>query len=366
MSGPSAYWYLTRGTGLVALLLLTAGLVLGVMGPTRFRTRRLPRFAVSGLHRNVTLLAVVFVAAHVVTTILDGYTPIGLRDAFVPFLASYRPIWLGLGAVAFDLLLALIVTSLLRSRLGVRAWRAVHWLAYASWPVALLHSLGTGSDARSTWLVVPAVACTVSVLAAVIWRIAAAARGRPGLRVAGSAAAIALALLAVVWYRGGPDRAGWARRAGTPTRLLASARTGAARAATTVDAPALPKAPFSAPLDGRIAEAGPDANGLVSVAIAGLTRGGVDGELRLDLWGQPLEGGGVEMTASQVRFGPTSAPSEYTGRIVALSGRRVDVALRDASGRQLALALDLRIDQASGTVGGTVRALAASAAEGDE
>jgi hypothetical protein len=365
MSGPSAYWYLTRGTGLVALLLLTAGLVLGVMGPTRFRTRRLPRFAVSGLHRNLTLLAVAFVAAHVATTILDGYTPIGLRDAFVPFLASYRPIWLGLGAVAFDLVLALIVTSLLRSRIGVRAWRAVHWLAYASWPVALLHSLGTGSDARSTWLVVPALACTTAVLAAVIWRIAGM-RGGLGLRVAGSAATIALALLAIVWYRGGPDRAGWARRAGTPTRLLASARTGAAGATTTVAAPALPKTPFRAPLDGRIAEAGPDANGLVSVAVTGLTRGGVDGELHLDLWGQPLEGGGVEMTASQVRFGPTSAPSEYTGRIVGLSGRRVEVALRDASGRPLTLALDLRIDQASGTVGGTVRALAASAAEGSE
>ena len=366
MSGPSVYWYLTRGTGLVALLLLTAGLVLGVMGPTRFRTRRLPRFAVSGLHRNLTLLALAFVCVHVATTILDGYTPIGLRDAFVPFLASYRPIWLGLGAVAFDLLLALIVTSLLRSRIGARAWRAVHWLAYASWPVALLHSLGTGSDARSTWLVVPALACTTAVVAAVIWRIAGAARGGVGLRAAGSATAIALALLAVVWYRGGPARAGWAKRAGTPARLLASARTGTVGAVTTVGVPSLPKAPFSAPLDGRIAEAGPDANDLVSVAITGLTRGGVDGELHLDLWGQPLEGGGVEMTASQVRFGPTSAPSQYTGRIVALSGGRLDVALRDASGRQLTLALDLRIDQASGTVGGTVRALTASVVEGSE
>ena len=104
MSGPSAYWYLTRGTGVVALLLLTVGLVLGVMGPTRFRTIRIPRFAVSALHRNVTLLALAFVVVHVVTTILDGYTPIGLRDAVVPFVASYRPFWLGLGAVAFDLL----------------------------------------------------------------------------------------------------------------------------------------------------------------------------------------------------------------------------------------------------------------------
>jgi sulfoxide reductase heme-binding subunit YedZ len=362
MSGPSAYWYLTRGTGAVALLLLTVGLVLGVMGPTRFRTARMPRFAVSGLHRNVTLLALAFVVVHVVTTVLDGYTPIGVRDAFVPFVASYRPLWLGLGAVAFDLLLALIVTSLLRNRLGFRAWRAVHWLAYASWPVALLHSLGTGSDARSSWLVVLAAACTIAVVAAVSWRVAVAAHGTSALRVGVAAAAGVLALLVLVWYRGGPGHTGWARHAGTPTTLLASVRTAAP--ATTVAA-TLPATPFRAPLDGRFAESGTDANGLVSIAVTGLTRGGVDGELHLDLWGQPLEGGGVAMRASSVRFGPTSAPSEYTGSIASLDGQRLTASLRDASARPLTLVLDLRIDPTAGTVGGQVRALAQSADDGD-
>ena len=338
MSGPSAYWYLTRGTGVVALLLLTVGLVLGVMGPTRFRTIRIPRFAVSALHRNMTLLALAFVVVHVVTTILDGYTPIGLRDAVVPFVASYRPFWLGLGAVAFDLLLALIATSLLRSRLGLRAWRAVHWLAYASWPVALLHSLGTGSDARSIWLVLLASACTIAVVAAALWRVATAARDGVALRV-GSERRQSHWRWARCLVPRGPDRAGWARRAGTPTALLASAR---AASATTLAAAALPEAPFTAPLDGRFAQSGPNGNGLVSVAVTGLTRGGVDGELQLDLWGQPLAGGGVSMSASRVRFGPTSAPSEYTGRIVALSGQRVVASLQDASGRPLTLALDLR------------------------
>jgi hypothetical protein len=357
VSGPSAYWYLTRGTGVVALLLLTVGLVLGVMGPTAFRTIRLPRFAISALHRNVTLLALAFVVVHVVTTILDGYAPIGVRDAFVPFVASYRPLWLGLGAVAFDLLLALIVTSLLRNRLGLRAWRAVHWLAYASWPVALLHSLGTGSDARASWLILLASACTITVVAAVLWRVATAAPGALALRVGLGGATVALALGALVWFRAGPDRAGWASRSGTPAALLASART----ASTTAVAPrALPEAPFTAPLDGKFAESGPDENGLVSVAVTGLTRGGVDGELHLDLWGQPLAGGGVSMSASSVRFGPTSAPSEYTGRIVSLNGQRLTASLSDTSGRPLTLDLDLRIDAASGTVSGDVQAVASA------
>jgi sulfoxide reductase heme-binding subunit YedZ len=355
VSGPSAYWYLTRGTGLVALLLLTVGLVLGVMGPTAFRTRRLPRFAVSALHRNVTLLALAFVVVHVVTTILDGYAPIGLKDAFLPFVASYRPLWLGLGAVAFDLLLALIATSLLRNRIGLRAWRAVHWLAYASWPVALLHSLGTGSDARSGWMIFVASACTVAVVAAVLWRVAAASSGRLGLRIAMGGATVGLALGALVWFRAGPDRAGWARRAGTPAALLGSVRP----ASTTVAAStALPKAPFTAPLDGRFAESRPDGNGLVSVAVTGLTGGGVDGELRLDLWGRPVPGGGVSLSASSVQFGPTGAPSEYIGHIVELSGQRVVASLRDAAGRSLKLTLDLRIDDVSGTVSGDLEAVA--------
>ena len=132
-----AMWYLTRGSGVVTLVLLTASICLGIAGAVRLRTRRLPRFTVAALHRNLTLLAVVFLGIHVATTLADGYTPIGWKDAFVPFLSPYRPFWLGLGALALDLLLALVITSLLRARFGLRTWRLVHWLAYACWPLAL-------------------------------------------------------------------------------------------------------------------------------------------------------------------------------------------------------------------------------------
>src|SRR5581483_4150523 len=133
-TSPSAFWYLTRGSGVVALLLLTASICLGIATTMRWRTNRMPRFAVAGVHRTVTLVAIVFVAIHVATTVVDGFAPIGWKDAVVPFLSPYRPLWLGLGAVAFDLLLALVITSLLRARIGYRLWRGTHWLAYASWP----------------------------------------------------------------------------------------------------------------------------------------------------------------------------------------------------------------------------------------
>ena len=117
---------------------------------------------VAGLHRNLTLLALAFIALHVLTTVVDGYAPISLLNAVLPFTSPYRPVWLGLGAVAFDLLLALTITSLLRARIGYSRWRALHWLAYASWPIALVHGLGTGTDARVT-----------CVVGAVVWRVAA-------------------------------------------------------------------------------------------------------------------------------------------------------------------------------------------------
>ena len=146
--GPSAYWYLARGTGAVALVLLTASVVIGILGSVRFAAERWPRFAIDAVHRDVSLLVLAVLVIHIITSVLDGFAPITLLDGVIPFNSPYRPLWLGLGTLSFDLLVAIAVTSVIRRRLGYRAWRAVHWLAYASWPVAVLHGLGTGSDTK--------------------------------------------------------------------------------------------------------------------------------------------------------------------------------------------------------------------------
>jgi len=172
----TAYWYLTRGTGVVALILLTITVALGVANARRLRTRWLPRFVVDAVHRNVALLSVAFVFVHVATTLLDGYVPIRVIDAVVPFTSAYRPFWVGLGALSLDLLAAVVITSLLRRRLGYRAWRATHWAAYASWPVALLHSVGIGTDASTPWMIAIVVGCVAVVLVALAVRILT---GRP-------------------------------------------------------------------------------------------------------------------------------------------------------------------------------------------
>jgi sulfoxide reductase heme-binding subunit YedZ len=228
-AAPSPLWYLSRGTGAVALVLLSITVMLGITGTLRWRPgTRTPRFVVDGLHRNISLLVVVLLAAHIVTAVLDPFAHLRIVDAIVPLASRYRPLWLGFGALAFDLLIALIVTSLVRARLGLRAWRAVHWAAYVCWPVAMLHGLGTGTDVRSTWLLALTVACAAGVVVAVVARVALDQSAGLGVRLAGLALTAATVAGVVVFAAQGPLKPGWARRADTPVALLGAGqrRTG--------------------------------------------------------------------------------------------------------------------------------------------
>ncbi len=179
MTGSTVFWYASRATGIVAMVLLTVVLVLGLVVTRQGRIPGLPRFAVAGLHRNLSLLAVAFIAVHVLTAVLDSYVSIPLRSSLIPFTSGYERFWLGLGAVSLDLMLAMIVTSLIRGRLNRRLWRAVHLLAYLSWPVALAHGIGASKDLQQGRLLGLAVGCALVVVAAVAWRLAAAARQVP-------------------------------------------------------------------------------------------------------------------------------------------------------------------------------------------
>jgi len=172
-------WYASRATGVVALLLMTAVLLLGLLVTRQGRLPGLPRFAVTGLHRNLSLVAVVFVVLHVLTAVADSYVRIPLISAVVPLASSYERLALGLGAVSLDIMIAVIVTSLLRRHLSRRLWRAVHLLAYVSWPVAWLHSITSSTDLRHGWLFLTAVGCALLVVVAVLWRLSAASRDVP-------------------------------------------------------------------------------------------------------------------------------------------------------------------------------------------
>jgi sulfoxide reductase heme-binding subunit YedZ len=160
-----------RASGVVTLVLLTAVFVLGIATTNRWRTRRLPSFAAVSLHRSISLLAVVFLGIHIVTALVDPYAAVGVGAVLVPFVAGKSAVWVGLGTVSLDLTLALIATSLLRRHLSLRVWRGVHWAAYLSWPLALFHSLGMGSDTGTLWLRAVAAVCVASVAVALVWRL---------------------------------------------------------------------------------------------------------------------------------------------------------------------------------------------------
>lgn len=163
-------WYTTRAAGAVSLVLLTVVVVLGVLSVLRFRTAGWPGFLTTGLHRNIALVALVFLALHIVTAVVDPFTSLGWLTAVVPFSSYYRTFWLGLGTIAFELILAIVVTSLVRGFVGHSAWRAIHWLTYAAWPVAVVHGLGTGTDAWSWWFIALTCTCIGAVGFAVAYR----------------------------------------------------------------------------------------------------------------------------------------------------------------------------------------------------
>lgn len=336
-AGPSPLWYATRATGVTALVLLTAVVVLGVAGTARFATPTWPRVITAQLHRSLSLLAVAFVAVHVVTTVLDPYAPIGWISAIVPFASPYRTLWLGLGTVASDLLLAVVVTSLLRARLGYRSWRAVHWLGYACWPVALWHGLGTGTDSKLSWLLALDAACVAAVAAAVGWRLSLA-RARPGpltWLLACAAVPAATAVFAVV----GPLQPGWARRAGTPVAQLAGSAVPAAGPAAT--------APSSGSFAGRAARTTDRASGDVTITVTARMSAPVQ-SLVITLRGAP-DGAGITLSAGTVSVRPAGTPSGYFGPVITLDGHRLVADLRGPGGAAARATITLFIREALAT-----------------
>ena len=169
-------WYATRASGLVALVLLTLTMVLGLTTTTRARARNWPGFAQQELHRRVSMLAVVFLGIHVLTSVLDTFVNISWAAIVVPFTSSYGRFWVGVGAVALDLMIAVFVSSLLRARMRPATWRAIHWLAYLCWPIALAHTFGMGTDAGEGSVMVLGALCVAAVAAALAWRVRTTAR----------------------------------------------------------------------------------------------------------------------------------------------------------------------------------------------
>jgi methionine sulfoxide reductase heme-binding subunit len=350
-SGPSPLWYATRATGVVALVLLTITVALGVLGVSRLESSRWPRMVTAGLHKNISLLVVAFVIVHVVTTVLDSFVNIGIVSAFVPFTSSYRPLWVSLGAIAFDLLLAVVITSLLRTRISLRAWKGVHWLAYASWPIALWHGLGTGTDSRLPWLLALDALCVLLVAGCLLWRLQWLDPGTG--KIAAQAATIAVPIATLVFVLVGPLQHGWAERAGTPAALLGrtiAPAPGHQAAVSLGPARSLGPAGWSR-LSGRarVTRSGP---GQEVISVTASTTGSDPLRVTIELRGAPDESG-ISLTSGSVRLvSAGSGGQAWTGPVTTLRGTRLAALLHgpDRATQQAQLTLVVHGRQASGRV----------------
>ncbi len=334
-------WYLTRSTGTVALLLLTAIVVLGVLSPLRVPgTQRWPRFTIGVLHRDLSLLAVATVAVHVVTSVLDTYAPISWLDAVIPFHSSYRPIWLGLGAAASDLLLALVLTSLVRPRLGYARWRGIHWLAYACWPLAVFHGLGTGSDASAEWMTIVTLVCLAVTSVAVAVRIARAQIPGERRRTVALATPPIVGAAVIGFALIGPWQPGWAKRAGTPTTLLHGR----------VHVTELPTR-FAGTLTGHERRHTVAGGALLDMVLA--VAGAEPGTLRIRLAGRP-ENAGVSLVGSQVDLSASGLGGVFQGAVTQLRGGLLRADLRQVGRPGWRVTANLAINATTGVVNGRI------------
>ncbi len=178
-------WYAARAGGVVSYLLVTAALLAGIGLAGKLHVPGFPRFAVEDIHRFLGLLAAVFITIHVTGILLDTTVPFSIRQVLVPFTASYRPLWTGLGVVALELLVALAITNRFRARLPYRFWRRAHYASFAVWLAASVHGFMSGTDRDQAWLIMIYAVAAGSVGALLVLRLdrTAEAAARPPARL---------------------------------------------------------------------------------------------------------------------------------------------------------------------------------------
>jgi sulfoxide reductase heme-binding subunit YedZ len=176
------WWLAARSAGIVAFLLITASVVLGLLLASKMTRRPGLKRDLVKIHQQVALTALVAIGAHGVFLLGDAWLKPGLTGITIPFTLEYRPIWTGLGILAGYLALLLGPTFYWRRRIGARRWRQIHRATVAVFLLAVLHSLGSGTDGASAWFRVMVLGSAAIVLTLVVVRYVPRPRRAPAAR----------------------------------------------------------------------------------------------------------------------------------------------------------------------------------------
>ncbi|TAN29799.1 MAG: hypothetical protein EPN30_01795 [Actinomycetota bacterium] len=356
----SPLWYLSRSAGYVGLILLGAIGVLGIVTAGNVRVAQGTKFVTPEVHRSLSLLAMVVLAVHVGAAVADKYSFIGIKDVFVPFMSAYRPVWVGFGSVAVDLGIAVVITSLLRVKMGYKSWRLVHWASYPVFALSIIHGLGSGTDS-SLWISkVIYLAVGGALVAAIVARLIARKDLRAGAKAALSGMTIAVPFVIVLWALSGPFGANWAKRAQTGLRqsLLASNNVASSSAGATkiqpVASPVLHLGSgYTSNWSGRIDQSPANSQGDVALRLIGNLSNSPGFELSVVLIGTPLDGG-ISMTSSVVEIASNNGTPIYKGTVTSLQGTTIVSQVANAAGEGFTFSANINLGSNGSSFTGAV------------
>ena len=323
-------WNVARTGGFTAYILLTLAVAVGLALTMHLQSPSYwPRLINSELHNFLTLLSVVFVGVHILAVWIDPFTRFGWNEVFIPFVSHYRATWMALGILALYLGIAIGISTWLRPLIGYAWWRRLHVLTLGVYGLVTVHGIATGSDTQTWWGLIIYGGSIALIGGLLCWRLLVPVNDR-GRAHPILASLLGLAILAgLIFTVAGPLQPGW-------NAVANGASSGNSLSQSVVPSPSqrVPSTsqggntsnpfavPFTASLQGTLAQNGPDSSGAVTLHVNATLSNGAQGVLTIILQGTQEsfggQGSGLSITSTQVKLGQDAARPLYQGYLTDL------------------------------------------------
>ncbi|MEM7117514.1 MAG: hypothetical protein AAF614_34090 [Chloroflexota bacterium] len=140
-------WYLTRASGVVGYLLMTASTLWGLLLSTKLAKQLVPPWLSLAMHNYLSWAAIGISAFHAFVLLFDSYYTYTVADLLIPFTGPYNPMWVGIGTIGFYIMLLTAVSFYVRKQIGQKNWRRLHYLTFIAYIMSTLHGYMAGTDA---------------------------------------------------------------------------------------------------------------------------------------------------------------------------------------------------------------------------